>query len=111
MLQGSDVRYDMPGAAPHPLRGGFAPDLLLAVEGGATRVAELMRRPKGLLLDLAGGQGVADAARAWGDRVEHVRARCEDAPADALLLRPDGHVAWAGGSGLGQALATWFGVS
>jgi hypothetical protein len=38
-----------------------------------------------------------------------VSAGCERPPAPALLVRPDGHVAWAGGGGLPEALGAWFG--
>jgi hypothetical protein len=48
-------------------------------------------------------------------RVSVVSALCDDPPADALLIRPDGFVAWAGSSsasaGLCRALAAWFGPS
>ncbi|MFD0885530.1 FAD-dependent monooxygenase [Streptosporangium algeriense] len=97
LLQGSDVRY---GAADHPLVGRLVPDLELTTEKGSTRVAELMRGARPLLLDLGGG--------ATTDRVDVVRARCAEPPADTLLIRPDGYVAWAGTAGLEAAIDTWF---
>ncbi|MFC7104923.1 hypothetical protein ACFQQB_33440 [Nonomuraea rubra] len=77
------------------------PDLEL--DGGG-RVAELMRAARPVLLDLGGGAEVA------GDWIDVVRARCDDPPADALLIRPDGYVAWAGTDGLAEAAEEWFGA-
>ncbi|MEU4331526.1 FAD-dependent monooxygenase [Nonomuraea dietziae] len=87
LLQGSDIRY---GAAGHALVGRFAPDLPLTTAAGPTRVAELMRGGRPVLLDLGGGglKGIG-----W---VDVVRAHTDDPPADALLIRPDGYIAWAG---------------
>jgi hypothetical protein len=51
-------------------------------------------------------------AEPWSDRVDVVIAECADAPADALLIRPDGFVAWstpADPASLPVALARWFG--
>jgi hypothetical protein len=53
-------------------------------------VAELMRGGRPVLLDLGGG-GLKGAG--W---VDVVRAHADDPPADALLIRPDGYIAWAG---------------
>jgi 2-polyprenyl-6-methoxyphenol hydroxylase-like FAD-dependent oxidoreductase len=124
-IEGSDVRYPMParGGRPHRLAGYLAPDL--RVEGrddGQTRVAELVRPARGVLLDLTPDAGVAGSAAGWADRVTVLAARGlnppdHPAPADALLLRPDGYVAWATGpgaadpsGGLDEALRTWFGA-
>jgi len=72
-----------------------------------------------VLLDFTAGSAVAEAASAWSDRISVVAARClaQPAPADALLIRPDGYVAWAAGpdardpaSGLIEAVRTWFGM-
>ena len=122
IIQGSDVRYPMPGGGvgPHPLVGRLAPDLRLETAGGQerTRVAELMRAARGVLLDFTEGSEVAAAAADGPDQVTVLAARCltGPAPADALLIRPDGYVAWAAGPdaadpavGLNEALRTWFG--
>jgi 2-polyprenyl-6-methoxyphenol hydroxylase-like FAD-dependent oxidoreductase len=135
MMEGSDLRYELP-APPHPLLGRLAPDLALEADsgmreadpaqansapeaGGRTRVAELVRPARGVLLDLTGSGEVAGAASAWSDRVDVVTARpvARPAPADAMLIRPDGYVAWAAGpdgtdltGGLSEALHTWFGT-
>jgi 2-polyprenyl-6-methoxyphenol hydroxylase-like FAD-dependent oxidoreductase len=141
--EGSDVRYETPAGLgpPHPLAGWFAPDLRL--DGGATRVAELVRPARGVLLDLTasgatlpdgparGARGaptasdaLASTASPWRDRVNVVAGRpvSEPPPAAAMLIRPDGYVAWAvdpdtsgpatsgPASGLPEALRTWFGA-
>jgi hypothetical protein len=82
------------------------PDLKLTTVDGVTRIAELVRAPGGILLDFT---GATELPAAWSTRVRYVRAESPEAPADAVLLRPDGYVAWAGGDGLDTALRTWFG--
>jgi 2-polyprenyl-6-methoxyphenol hydroxylase-like FAD-dependent oxidoreductase len=63
-LEGSDVRYDMPGAGAvaHPLVGRWVPDLALRTAAGPTRVAELMRAARPVLLDLTAGSPVDSPA-------------------------------------------------
>ncbi|WP_188189399.1 FAD-dependent monooxygenase [Nonomuraea sp. SYSU D8015] len=100
LLHGSDLPYGKPG---HPLVGRLAPDLPLTTETGERRVAELMRPARPVLLDLGGGVTLDH------DWIDVVRARTDDPPADALLIRPDGHVAWAGADGLLEAVEEWFG--
>ena len=118
LLSGLDVHYDL--GEGHPLLGRRMPDLDLVTAGGPVRVFELLHRAEPVLLDL-GGPGGLDIAP-WADRVRLVEATCEGgwelpvlgavaAPA-AVLIRPDGHVAWVGegtGAGLADALDTWFG--
>ncbi len=124
MLTALGVRY--PTEVDHPLAGRRVPDADLKTHHGTTRVHELLHAARPVLLDLRGSAVVAAAVEGWGDRVDFVEARCEDdrwtvpavgevpAPA-ALLIRPDGHVAWAAGGGtpdtttLQTALTTWFG--
>ena len=120
LIEGSDVRYPIPAgnAQPHPLLGKLAPDLQLETRHGTTRVAELMHPARGILLDLTADSAIAEAAAP--DRaglVTVITARCltKPAPAVALLIRPDGHVAWAAGpgtpdpaTGMNEALRTWF---
>jgi hypothetical protein len=110
LLAGSDVRYDVGDG--HPLSGRPAPELTL--EDGR-RVAELLHDARPVLLDLAGG-GIADAVPGWANRVDIVSATIADAPAAAMLIRPDGYIAWAACSfgpaqeaGLRGALQRWFG--
>lgn len=117
MVAGADLRYDMPGsaAAPNRLVGMLAPDLrLTAADGSSTRVAELMRAARPVLLDLTPDGRVATGAAGWSQRVSILVARpaAGPAPADALLIRPDGYVAWAGdekATGLPDALRAWCG--
>jgi 3-(3-hydroxy-phenyl)propionate hydroxylase len=125
MLTALDIRY--PADGDHPLAGRRVPDADLKTPDGATRVYELLHAARPVLLDLRGSTAVAKAAEGWADRVDLVEAQSEDdrwpvpaigeipAPA-ALLIRPDGHVAWAAAAGatpdtsaLRTALATWFG--
>jgi 2-polyprenyl-6-methoxyphenol hydroxylase-like FAD-dependent oxidoreductase len=106
-----DVRYEASGD--HPLAGLYCPDFTLKTALGETRVEELSRGGRGLLLDLADRADVRDAVRPWADRIEAVTGATEtpaDA-ADAVLVRPDGHVAWAGEDvgGLREAVRRWFG--
>jgi 2-polyprenyl-6-methoxyphenol hydroxylase-like FAD-dependent oxidoreductase len=121
MIEGSDVRYDMPGATAgsHPLVGRLMPDVELAVDGGATRVAELMRAARPVLLDFTTDHRAAAVAEAWARPVTVLIARplVAPSPADAVLIRPDGYVAWAAGPGddgsargLAEALAAWCGA-
>ncbi len=118
LIEGSDVRYPMPAgnAQPHPLLGKLAPDLQLETRHGRTRVAELMHAAQGILLDLTGDSAVAEAASDWAGLVTVVSAQCltKPAPAAALLIRPDGRVAWAANpdtpdpaDGMNKALRTW----
>jgi 3-(3-hydroxy-phenyl)propionate hydroxylase len=118
MLSGLDIRYDL--GAGHPLLGRRMPDLELVTESGPRRVFTLLHAARPLLLNL-GEPGALDIAP-WADRVQRVDARYAGAwelpvlgavaaPA-AVLIRPDGHVAWVGDGtdrGLLDALTTWFG--
>ncbi|MFE4519973.1 FAD-dependent monooxygenase [Kitasatospora sp. NPDC056783] len=114
LMAGSDVRY--PVDCPHPLAGLFVPELTATTPDGPTRIAELARTGRPLLIDLTGGElGLAGPAAGWTDRVDLVTADCARPPAGALLLRPDGYVAWAtepgraDPDGLAGALRGWFG--
>jgi 3-(3-hydroxy-phenyl)propionate hydroxylase len=120
LLQETDICYpmDAEGMWSHPLVGRWAPDIgLLCAQG--RRMPQLMRRARGVLLDLAGYAALGDITAGWADRVDLVAARCEQpAPAAALLIRPDGYVAWAAGRldrealcGLRRALDSWFGAA
>ncbi|MBY8841352.1 rifampin monooxygenase [Streptomyces sp. SP2-10] len=97
------VRYDF--GEGHELLGRRLRDLQL--KGG--RLYELMHGGRGLLLDQTGRLSV----RGWADRVDHVVDVSEELQAPAVLLRPDGHVAWAGDDQqelLGR-LPEWFGTA
>ncbi|MEV4292186.1 FAD-dependent monooxygenase [Nonomuraea bangladeshensis] len=103
LLYDSGVRYDPGAADAHPAVGRPVPDLELA---DGRRVAELLRSGRPVLLDLGGGtDGLAE-----DDWIEVVHAAAARPPADALLIRPDGYVAWAGAAGLAEAAGRWFGA-
>jgi 3-(3-hydroxy-phenyl)propionate hydroxylase len=119
MLSGLDIRYDL--GEGHPLVGRRMPDLDLHTADGPTRLFALLHAARPVLLDL-GGPGAPDLAP-WADRVRRVEASSEggwelpvigEVPASAaVLIRPDGHVAWAGeltDPELPQVLSTWFGA-
>ncbi|MFJ8753429.1 FAD-dependent monooxygenase [Streptomyces sp. NPDC102441] len=124
-ISGLAVRYDLADGGDHPLLGLRLPPVELTrntAGGGATiRTAELLRRGTGLLLDLGAGTtpgpgGTSGAA--WSeDRVARVAARpAAGSPlraGEALLVRPDGYVAWGGRNtgdpALRTALRRWFG--
>jgi aromatic ring hydroxylase-like protein len=98
------------------MTGGWMPDLAVTGGGRATRVAELMRTARPVLLNLAARGDLAGEARDWAGRVDVVTAAGAGCPADAVLIRPDGYVAWAAGPdtpdgphALRHALRTWFG--
>jgi hypothetical protein len=117
MISGLDVHYDL--GEGHPLLGRRMPDLDLRTSDGPVRVFALLHDARPVLLDL-GGPGEFDIAP-WADRIRWVEASHDgvwqlpllgkvDAPA-AVLVRPDGYVAWAGelaDPALPHALATWF---
>jgi 2-polyprenyl-6-methoxyphenol hydroxylase-like FAD-dependent oxidoreductase len=119
MLSGLDIHYDL--GEGHPLLGRRMPDLDLVTADGPRRVSALLHDARPVLLNL-GAPGAADIAP-WADRVRVVDAQHEGAwelpvlgavpAAPAVLIRPDGHVAWVGDPaqpGLPDALTTWFGA-
>jgi hypothetical protein len=119
LIAGTSIRYPMPGPSRHPLAGTFAPDLTLNTGQGTTSVAELMHAARPLLLDLADRPDLREIARDWQHRIDIRSARTDHRPADALLIRPDAHIAWAAAAGepsgtaapaLRAALAYWFGA-
>jgi hypothetical protein len=98
-VHGLQTRYDA-GEDAHPLAGAFVPELALTTADGPRRVPELLRDGHALLLDLLDSRSLRDSAAGWTDRVIVVTAGCPGAAdLSALLVRPDGYVAWAGGPG------------
>lgn len=149
LMAGADVRYPTGGddadgvgangvgadGAAHPLAGRWLADLELDTPAGPLRLAHLLRAARPVLIDASADGAVADAALPWKDRVDAVHgtpaavagvtaaatvAAAEmTEPFEALLVRPDGFVAWAAPVGLEQAavvrgaveaVARWFGV-
>ena len=119
MLSGLDIHYDLGDG--HPLLGRRMPDLDLVTATGPLRMFTLLHDARPVLLNLGEPGGVDITG--WADRVQLIDAKyvgtwelpvlgVVNAP-DAVLIRPDGHVAWAGDQtpvGLDDALTTWFGL-
>lgn len=90
-ISGVRQRYELPGA--HPLTGHSAPDLELS---DGTRLGDRLHAGRAVLLDLADDPKLRARAEGYGDRVDVVTAACPARPElTALLVRPDGFVAWA----------------
>jgi 2-polyprenyl-6-methoxyphenol hydroxylase-like FAD-dependent oxidoreductase len=119
MLSGLDVRYDLGDG--HPLVGRRMPDLDLQIAEGPTRVFDLLHDARPVLLHFGGDTGRNPAGIAFS-RVRVVGATSDgpwelpvvgEVPAPAaVLIRPDGHVAWAGDAddpALRAASTKWFG--
>ncbi|MBF6245489.1 FAD-dependent monooxygenase [Nocardia elegans] len=127
LLAGSDTRYDV--GDDHHLSGRLVPDYSVTTDGTRVRIADLLHTARPLLID---GTGVAAAAAAeWRERIEIVSGaitltesnRGVDTAAGtdiastptAMLLRPDGYIAWAtddaSADGLHRALTRWFGAA
>ncbi len=118
MMSGLDIHYDL--GEGHPLLGRRMPDLDLVTANGPLRVFTLLHHARPVLLNLGAPGGVAITP--WRDRVQVVDAKYDgpwELPAlgavtapTAVLIRPDGYVAWVGDLtqvGLADALTTWFG--
>jgi 3-(3-hydroxy-phenyl)propionate hydroxylase len=118
MMSGLDIHYDL--GEGHPLLGRRMPDLDLVTANGPLRVFTLLHNARPVLLNL-GEPGGFDITP-WAERVQLIDAKyagvwelpvlgAVTAPT-AVLIRPDGHVAWVGDAtdtGLRDALTTWFG--
>jgi 3-(3-hydroxy-phenyl)propionate hydroxylase len=120
MMSGLDIHYDL--GEGNPLLGRRMPDLDLVTADGPLRVFTLLHDARAVLLSLdePGGLDITP----WVDRVQLIDAKyvgtwelpalgAITAPA-AVLIRPDGYVAWVGDRthlGLHEALTTWFGPS
>ncbi|MFE5144348.1 FAD-dependent monooxygenase [Streptomyces fagopyri] len=110
-----DVHYDL-GDGGHPPAGRRLPPRALDTAAGEVGTPELLHPAQGLLLDLADDSVLREAAARWKDRVTVVTGTPRDPDAfggaGALLVRPDGYVAWAdtGTAELSAALRRWFGA-
>jgi 3-(3-hydroxy-phenyl)propionate hydroxylase len=118
MISGLDIHYDL--GEGHPLLGRRMPDLDLVTANGPLRAFTLLHDARPVLLNL-GEPGGFDITP-WADRVQLIDAEYAgtwELPAlgavtapTAVLIRPDGYVAWVGNGtdlGLPDALTTWFG--
>jgi hypothetical protein len=118
MMSGLDIHYDL--GEGHPLLGRRMPDLDIVTADGPLRVFALLHDGRAVLLKL--GEPLACDTSPWANRVAEIDAEYDGdwelpvlgrvaAPA-AVLIRPDGHVAWVGdgtNTGLRDALTTWLG--
>ena len=120
MISGLDVSYDL--GKGHPLLGRRVPDLGIDTSQGSSRVYAFLQHARPVLLNF-GERGNHDVT-SWSDRVLRIDAHYDGAwelpvigavsAPDAVLVRPDGHVAWVGdgaGASLEDALTTWFGAT
>jgi 3-(3-hydroxy-phenyl)propionate hydroxylase len=118
MMSGLGIHYDL--GEGHPLLGRRMPDLEFVTANGPLRVFTLLHRARPVLLNF-GEPGGFDITP-WADRVQLIDAKYDgpwELPAigtvaapTAVLIRPDGYVAWVGDqprAGLVDALTTWFG--
>ncbi len=115
LLSGADVRYAFDG---HSLVGRWVPDFAVANASGTRRIAELARDGKPLLVDLTERGALAAMAADIAGRVTVVAGRpIGDVSATALLVRPDGYVAWASSMSapdtdeLRDVFTRWFGIT
>ena len=118
MMSGLDIHYDL--GEGHPLLGRRMPDLDLVTADGPLRVFTLLHDARPVLINFGEPRGLD--IEPWADRVQLIDAGYDGAwelPAlgavaapTAVLVRPDGYVAWVGDLtqlGLADALTTWFG--
>ncbi|MET8690678.1 FAD-dependent monooxygenase [Streptomyces sp. NPDC004732] len=123
VLSGLGIRYDL-GPGEHPLLGRRMPPArqLDLPGGGRTRVADLLHPARGVLIATEATDATDGAAKAarlaedWADRIDIVTGTWTDGPDDgleAVLIRPDGYVAWTSpgsDSDLTDVLGHWFGT-
>lgn len=129
-MSGLDIRYDL--GEGHPLLGRRMPDLEIKMRGASARISALLHKARAVLVNF--GEPGSMGLGAWADRVQLAEAEYDgpwelpvlgavSAPG-AVLVRPDGYVAWvgergrtgsavsagqAGPAGLVDALTKWFG--
>ncbi|HEY2447971.1 MAG TPA: FAD-dependent monooxygenase [Mycobacterium sp.] len=116
LVSGAENRYGADADA-HPLAGRWVPDFAVAGADETRRVAELARTGRPLLIDLTEGAVVGAAISDVAERITVAAGSpVGDVSATALLVRPDGYVAWASSEPkpdvdeLRRALKTWFAI-
>lgn len=116
LMAGTDV--GSPTSDEHPLVGAFLTDRALHVGHEDPRFAGLLGNGRPVLIDLAGRPDLLDPADAWRDRVDVASVTITGPRTDALLVRPDGLIAWAAAvdvpdqtavAALRAALGRWLG--
>ncbi|MFD0352351.1 FAD-dependent oxidoreductase [Streptomyces sp. NPDC127110] len=111
-LSGSWIRYDL--GSEHPLVGRSAPDFRF--EDGSS-LGDLMEDGRGVVLDFSTDRRLRASVTGWEGRIRYAAGRAaNDLGLGAVLVRPDGVVAWAGDrqpdrEGLAQAVHRWFGAA
>lgn len=123
MISGLDIHYapDIGGDNGHPMIGRRVPDVELTTSTGTTRIYEQLHDARPLLLDFHPTSELDTTP--WREQIRQINARYtgtwelpvlgEVDPPSALLVRPDGYVAWVGtgtDTGLHVALTTWIGA-
>jgi hypothetical protein len=109
-ISGFSMRYEL--GEGHPLIGRSAPDFEL--EDGS-RLGDLLRDGRGLLLDFTGTESLSALCDGRQDRLRYLASRAKDEKGmAALLVRPDGFVAWAtdanpDSTAVEQVVRRWFG--
>jgi hypothetical protein len=117
-MAGLDIRYEL--GEGHPLLGRRMPDLDVTTANGSVCVFTMLHDARPVLINF--GKPNALDIGPWADRVQLIDAKCDSAwelpvlgpvtAPTAVLVRPDGYVAWVGEQtqlGLAEALTTWFG--
>jgi 2-polyprenyl-6-methoxyphenol hydroxylase-like FAD-dependent oxidoreductase len=117
LLSGADNHYPS-GEDAHPLVGHWVPDFSVANAAGTQRIAELARDGRPLLVDLTETGDIAAAFNDVRDQLTVAAGRpVGEIAATAVLVRPDGYVAWASSqprpdpAGLRDELTHWFGIN
>jgi bifunctional hydroxylase/dehydrase len=118
MVTGQDIHYDSAGPDQHPLVGRRLRDQEFIIPGASkASLYQQLHAGRPVLVNLAYDKDISAAAEPWRDVVDLVKATvpgpCVLSAVDAVLVRPDGYVAWAtprggGPAGLAEALGHWF---